>query len=368
MSGKGFGFFQTNVCAVLDQRRHVRRIRHGSFHQHEVLGLDAVDDVVVENEETVLSPDHGVLGPVLDALATWDDDAEVAFRVRRFQHPAFAGHLGTDPDHQVLLTAGGPHRNPVPFVGLVEHRNILTLRRSQLVTPHRVRTPGVVDRHVEDVTVVDRPGGARRGIGNLVGEHLTGLEVLEPQGVPLVADDVHRVREQRAVLADGERAERKELVPFGFDVAVHEDLLVGQLDAGRQVGRSPVVFTGDGAPALDGVRLAFHAARVVPPLTHASGHRHVGFLRPRLDLLEDLLAQRLERGRLLVGVRVFGFEVCDYLGVVLVPQPLVVIDERVSVMGTFGGDLLCDRRDQAHALGPTQSSKDRPEMRSYASM
>ena len=124
-----------------------------------------------------------------------------------------------------------------------------------------------------------------------------------------------------------------------------------QLDAGRQVGRSPVVFTGDGAPALDGVRLAFHAARVVPPLTHASGHRHVGFLRPRLDLLEDLLAQRLERGRLLVGVRVFGFEVCDYLGVVLVPQPLVVIDERVSVMGTFGRDLLCDRRGSGSCAG-----------------
>jgi uncharacterized membrane-anchored protein len=65
---------------------------------------------------------------------------------------------------------------------------------------------------------------------------------------------------------------------------------------------------------------------------HEDGDRQVGLLGPVLQLGEQRLDQRFEvlgeRGR----VGVLGLQVADDLGVGLVPQPLVGVDDDVAVV------------------------------------
>ncbi len=55
-----------------------------------------------------------------------------------------------------------------------------------------------------------------------------------------------------------------------------------------------------------------------------------------LDLRKECLAEGLERGGLLVGVRVLGFEVGDEFGGLFLPHPLVVVDDAIAVV--FAGE------------------------------
>ena len=66
-----------------------------------------------------------------------------------------------------------------------------------------------------------------------------------------------------------------------------------------------------------------------------------------------------------LGVGVLGLQVVDDLGVGLVAQPLVGVDEDVAVVLAAVLDPLGDRGyGVCHAAGPIQSAKLRPEMRS----
>ena len=144
-------------------------------------------------------------------------------------------------------------------------------------------------------------------------------------------------------LTDG-GAEREEVVPLGLDVLVEQDLLAGDLGVLVELRRGPVVGIGDRATALHAVLLALEAAAVVPPVAAAGGHRQVGLLGAGLDLVEDLLPQRRQMGGLLVGVGVLGLQVGDDLGIRLVAQPLVGVDEDVAVMLAAMLDAFGDRR------------------------
>ena len=86
----------------------------------------------------------------------------------------------------------------------------------------------------------------------------------------------------------------------------------------------------------------------------------------RLDLVEDLLSQRRQVGGDVFGEGVLGVEVVDDLLVGLVTEPLVRVDEDIAVMFAAGVDPFGD--GWLHAFPPIQSSKRRPEIRSYASM
>ncbi len=154
-------------------------------------------------------------------------------------------------------------------------------------------------------------------------------------------------------------AEREELVPVGFGVLVEQHLLAGYGGVLVEHRRVPVVGTGDRAAAVRSVLLAFEAAAVVPPVAAARRNRHVGFLGPRLDLVEDLLPQRFQMRGGLVGVGVLRFEVGDDLRIGLLTQPLVGgVDEDVVVEHPLGVDPLRD--GWVHAPAPIQSPNDSP--------
>lgn len=157
---------------------------------------------------------------------------------------------------------------------------------------------------------------------------------------------------------------------LGFDVRIEQDLFAGNVGVLVQRRRVPVVGITYRATALDAILLAFERAGVVPPLALPRRYRQVGFLGTRLDLVEDLLPQRFEVGGHLVDVAVFRLEVGDHVGVRLLAQPLIGVDEDVTVVLAPAVHPLGDGRHGtgkvrlAHAAGPIQSPKLRPEMRS----
>ena len=135
-----------------------------------------------------------------------------------------------------------------------------------------------------------------------------------------------------AVEADRRGAEREEVVAVGLDVLVEQHLLAGDLGVLVELRRRPVVGIGYGATAVHAVLLALEAAAVVPPVAAAGRHRQVGLLGAGLDLVEDLLPQRCQLVGDLLGVGVLRLEVVDHLGIGLVAQPLVGVDEDIAVI------------------------------------
>ncbi len=317
--------------------------------------------VVVQHEQAVLALDHRVLDRVLDPLTTRGDHPELAGGVGGVEDRVLAGGLGARGADQEPVAAGAPDPGPEPLVGLVVHHHVLGDRGPQHVPPHLVRTPGLVDGGVEERRALQVPGRAAQGVRHLVGQQLAGPEVLDPQQEALVADRVGAEGQQVPVRADRDPSEREEVVPLGELVGVDEDLLAGDLDVGGEPRRGPVVGPVDGAAAARAVLLVLVGAAVVPPVAHPVGHRQVRLLGAGPDLLEDRLAQAGEVGGAGLGPGVLGLQVGHRLRGVLVAQPLVVVDERVAVVGALGRDAPCGRRSGRRlVLGHARSLRLEP--------
>ncbi len=318
--------------------------------------------VVVQDEEAVLAADHGVLDRILDELAAWPDGDELGLRVERVGVEHLRGDRTTRADEHELVAAAPADAEPKAFV-----RFVIDLLGGQpgakAMAPHGVGTPRVVDGDVVEGAVVRRPRATSADPDDRVVVGRTGAQVPERHRVPLVADHVDRIREDVAVEADRSRAEREELVPVRLDVLVEQYLLAGDLGVLVELRRSPVSGIAYGTTAMNAVLLAFEAAAVIPPLAATDRHRQVGLLGARLDLVEDLLPQGCQLCRLFLGVAVLGLEVGDHLGVGLVAQPFVRVDEDVTVVLAAMVDALGDGWRPGH-LAPIQSLKFKPEMRS----
>ena len=307
-------------------------VRRGHADQFEV---DRV--VVVHDQQAVFAVDDGVLHVVFDAVAARPDHGELAGRVGRGEQPGLGGHARPGLDQQELAAAGDADAHPEPFVRFVEHLAVDGCRRADLVPPDGVRPPGVVDRGVEEVAATRIEQGALGRVLDLVGEVLPGGQVAHPDRVPLVALGVDGVEQPAPVGAHVEAAEGVEIVPGRFGVVVEQLLLArepgrGRVAVGGDHRRLPVVRPGDRGPAVDAVLLPLDRAGVVPPPALAHGHTEVGLLGAALELLEELLPQQFEVGGAGIRVVVLGAEMGEDGRVILVAQPLVVVDVDVVVV------------------------------------
>jgi hypothetical protein len=78
----------------------------------------------------------------------------------------------------------------------------------------------------------------------------------------------------------------------------------------------------------------------MPPSALAHRDGQVALLGARLDLVEDLIRERVQAGRGRLGVSVLGPEVVDRVRIVFASQPGVLVGDGVSVEGALAGDLL----------------------------
>ena len=165
-----------------------------------------------------------------------------------------------------------------------------------------------------------------------------------------------------------------------FVILVEQYLLTRNVGVLIENRRLPVIGAGRRTAAVHAVLLAFETATVVPPVAATGRHRQVGLLGARLDLVEDLLPQRFQISRPILDMGVLRLEMGDHLGVGLVSQPLVGIEEDVLVMDAAGVQPFGDRsrtagdiRYRSRTAGdirfarrhaPIQSANLRPEIRS----
>ena len=142
---------------------------------------------------------------------------------------------------------------------------------------------------------------------------------------------------------------------LGERVHVEQQLLTGQRGlVGRGVlggpRRRPVVGVGDRDPAAGAVLLPLEGAAVVPVAAVAGRHGQVGLAGPRLDLLEDRLAQVGQVRGLRLGVLVLRLEVGHHLRRALGAQPFVVVDAGPAVVLGGDGAALCRWRGNDRRL------------------
>ncbi len=281
----------------------------------------------------------GVLHVVVHALAARRHHGELSRGVGGVEQPDLAGQHARAPDHDVALAAGQAHPDVEALVRLLEDHGVLGGLRADPVPPDPVRPPGLVHGRVEHGGAVQGPRAAGVGVRDLVRQRGPGGQVLDPQREPLVAGEVGGVGQPALVRAGAERAEAEELVADGQLVAVEQFLLPVQRLAVRGDRRDHLAGPHRAA-AVHRVLLALDRPRVVPPAALAHRDGQVALLGARLDLLEDLIAQRGQVGGERVGVLVLGPQVVDGVRVVLVGEPGVLVHHGVAVEGARAGDLL----------------------------
>ncbi len=319
--------------------------------------LEVQRAVVVQNQQA-LGPVrlHLVLHAVLNARPPRRDDRELTLRVARVQQPDLGRQLARRGDHQVALASGQVDADPELAVVLLVDDHVLAGRRAEQMAPDPVGPPGVIDGHVEQRAAVGGPGGAVESAGNLVGLQLAGPQVLDPQCEPLVPGHVGGVSQLGPVRADVEGADREEVTISGQFVPVEQDHLARQRRPVLADRRARVLRAG-GAPAPDRVLHALDCADVVPPATLADGHGEIGLLGPGLDLGKDLVAQLVLALRQLDGEGVLRLQERDRLGIVLDGQPLVVVGERVAVVGPLCWHAFGGRGLASHSQEPTDGRR-----------
>ena len=154
---------ESHVAAVLDEGAQVGGIADGGVDKREVLR-----PVVVQDEKAVLPADDGVVERVLDAVAARPHRLEAGVGVGGVGIAHLRGHRAARGDQHVFVAAGAPDRDPEAFVGFVIHLLVRRVR-TETVTPHGVRSPGLVDGHVVDGVVVRTPRRTGTHTADLVG-------------------------------------------------------------------------------------------------------------------------------------------------------------------------------------------------------
>src|SRR5262249_31970940 len=173
--------------------------------------------------------------------------------------------------------------------------------------------------------------------GELVGQQRAATEVFDAERVLPEAGGVAAVGQQAAVVANDSARHVVEFVPPGEFVDVEQDLLVA-------VEAAPLA-------AMDRVLLTFLRSRKVPVIPLADRYAQVGLLDAGQELLVEPVLERPGWLHDRLGVGVLGLEVLDDLEVLLLPQPVVVVEERCAVKPGEPGDLLGDRRSGPAWLG-----------------
>ena len=156
------------------------------------------------------------------------------------------------------------------------------------------------------------------------------MQVLNLQGVLPEAGGIGRIGKQPIVVADLKHTQPQKTVAFRQSVQVKQQLLSGVL-----------VFA---LTKVKRVLLTFFRLREVKIPAQSIRHTEVGLLNAGQHLLIELLLKSLGRLQDGFGIRVFGFQMLNDLGVLFFAKPEIVVQTDVSVDSVLNGLSGSDRR------------------------
>jgi hypothetical protein len=236
--------------------------------------------------------------------------------------------LVADEQEAIVLRLGDAE--PEEHIGLVVHHGIARRRHAERVAEDAIGPLGRVGARVEEGPIVVRPLNAEVHILDLIGEHRPPRDVLHHEREVLRAARVDEEREQPVIRAHLRTPEAEVSLPRRHHVLVEQDFF-GRLERAL-LSRVNLIL------------LPFLRARVVVERIAAHRDGEVGLLDAAEHLLVQLLLERLEVLRHLVGVGVLCLQILDDIGILAIAQPEVVVDEDVAVNRVDFGDRLRERR------------------------
>ena len=191
-------------------------------------------------------------------------------------------------DHQIPLIEGEPYAHPEFLVVFLVHNHVAFDRLAHLVPANRIWALRVVEQRGEHIAAIGREARRSQPV-ELVGQLFAGVEVANAEVILFVAGRVDAEQQPCAVLRDVHAADLEEIVALGLCVGVEDHLFAGdhaRRIVGINLGRRPIVLAADRHAALHAVLLALLRACVVPVAVQSRGHRHVGLLHMRAELVE----------------------------------------------------------------------------------
>ncbi len=184
---------------------------------------------------------------------------------------------------------------------------------------HLIRPPGAVEHRVEQGRVIGGPFEPLRGLANLAGKQLSGLQILDRHREDFVAGVIDRVRQQLVIGTRSERTDLEVLLALGQKVAVEKNFL-------RRVKRAVLA-------AVNAILLAFFGAGVVKVFVALHRHGQIGLLDVRQHFRVEARLQILGMPQHGPRVGVLGFQIRDRIRIFAVPQPEIIVRASVPVNG-----------------------------------
>ncbi|MNF80055.1 hypothetical protein D3C84_622880 [compost metagenome] len=282
--------------------------------------VDAV--AIAANQPGPLVVELAVVDVVLVVFNPRRQAREGLLRLRGIQGPDFTGGLAAQRQQQLALGARSIAVQEKPPVRFME--DFFGGRAVEAIAKQFVRAMGLVQFGEEQRQAVVGPGHAAVAVLERQLADLAVGQLLDEQGVGLVADGVQAVRQALVVRADAEGAQREEAA-IGQLVGVEQQLLPAFIDLQAIVGRAR-------AAVVPGILVAGDGTGVVQVRPPWGRQRQIGFENPALYFIEQGFAQPGLIGQLGFLVVVFGLEVVQHGGGVPFLQPGV----RIITVGLAG--------------------------------
>ena len=303
---------------------HAGAVRQPVIPLRQVAGIVAyagdpeVRRIVVRHDPEVTV---SVLHVVLDAGASGGNQARPGFGGCGIDDMRFALCEAARGDGNEAAAAQPAHAGVEQHIGFVKHIHVLSYRSADRVSPDAICAFRRVHGHVEQRPAVIGPREPEADPLLAITQVRARAQVLDAEREVLVARGVDEQGEQRVIRADLESAKAEERSPTRLAVLVEDHLF-----------RCVEPFQ----PATeDGIRLALHRARVIKIRRIPRRHAQVRLPDPRHQLRVERLLQRLRGCSQRIRVGVLRVQIRTDVRIVAIPEPGVIIDDRLAVERRF---------------------------------
>ena len=173
----------------------------------------------MDDQPGILARQDGMGDGVFDIMFAGTDDPEFPGGVVEFQHPGFGGDFGAGLNDEEALAAAGADTNVEAFVFLMEHPNVVGCGGADLMAPHGVGPPGVIDAGVEKI-IGASPSDTIEHIVDYIVEKFPGLQVFNAEGKAFVPLGVGGIGQIAAGVIHGGGTQGEKIVALGQLVGV----------------------------------------------------------------------------------------------------------------------------------------------------
>jgi hypothetical protein len=257
-----------------------------------------------------------VMHRILNLMATRQKHAWCARRFISRNHTHFRGCVAVRCHQDICPAPGQGNVDVKEMIRLFVHQCVRFWIAPDGMAIDAIGTSGIIEGGVEQVLSIAAPGDTIVGIGNRSIQQRTGYQIFDEKRVRFRSIHIDRPGEQASIVRWSKDPDPGKGVPFRQCVDIEEDLFLRVVNGATVHNRvlSPRLSTREVHERSVAIRNAFIL------LAQSAAH-----------LTVQALTQPGSVRRHLFRVAVFGFKMGDYLRVVALAHPEVVVDHLIAV-------------------------------------